>query len=665
MSGRRDIARGWLVQSALAVLCVYFYVLMEWLFFVTKPSFLSWTAWSEKIAVLFVTPFPLAIVAAVLLFVVWLPALIGGRESARKVSAAVGLAIPAVVLGCALLLLIDNFTYTLFHFGIKTFVGWTSLVYAFLMLMLTAFSYTYLQDAQRKLLEAGRIGFGRYAVPGLLLVSAVFALANYHSARSFDMDLGVLGASAARRPDILIIAGDGLNADHMSAYGYHRDTTPFIRELAAKGMLCENCFTNASSSGGSIASMMTGRLPTQTRCIYPPDILRGADSYRHLPGILKRLGYRNFDRSVRHFADPYDLNMKRSYDWANDREYTIWQGTSSDRLISVFGLQTEYFMEKLHERIGERLMHAFRVRSMGDPYGRVTSGEEDVEGRSGSQRRKPPGRVSGKGAAKVAKTVYSFVQDADAPFFVHLHLLGTHGPKFHITPDNLFSAGQREDAAWMDDFYDDAILAFDNEVRTIVGRLREKRSYDNLLIVICTDHAQRWTVDKRIPLIFVFPEGPRGKRITADVQNLDIAPTILDYLGIEKPSWMEGVSLLSGEPDPMRPIFTVVHSLGGEKRIKGHTRFDSTQPGPPFYSMGTLGVILCDRLYRLKLNESLLEVSQIAGHTAPCADSDMPDPAYVERLLIGHLEANGYDTGSIRRPLLVSHPDSGRSPNDK
>ncbi|MDD3642175.1 MAG: sulfatase-like hydrolase/transferase [Candidatus Krumholzibacteria bacterium] len=662
MKERHGAARSLQVQFVLAVFCVYLYILMEWLFFVTKPSFLSGSGRFDQVIVLFATPLLLAASAAGLLLVVRLPALACRRDLPRAASSAAGLAIPAVILALALFLLVDNFTYTIFRFGVKTFIGWKSLVYGALVLVLAAFSYTYLQDIERKLLKSGRSGILLFVAIGLLLVSVVFALVGYSRSGSFDMALSGAVESAAKRPNILIIAGDGLNADHMSAYGYRRDTTPFIRELAERGLLCENCFTNASSSGGSIASMMTGRLPTQTRCVYPPDILRGADSYRHLPGILKTLGYRNYDKSVRHFGDPYDLNMRRSFDRANDKEYTMLDESWSDRLISLFGQQVEYFMEKLYERIGERLLHAFRVRAIDDAYSRVAAADEEGIGRPGPPGGRPPGRGERKAAPKVMKTVYSFVRESSAPFFVHLHLLGTHGPKFRITPNNVFSAGQREHANWMDDFYDDAILAFDNEVRNIVGRLEKTENPDNTLIVICTDHGQKWSVDKRLPLIFVFPEGPRGKRIAANVQNLDIAPTILDYLGIEKPAWMEGASLLSGKIDPMRPIFTVQHNVKGQGRIKGQLRLEHAQPKPPFYSMGTLGVLLCDRLYRLRLDESLLIVSQIRGHTLPCADREMLDQASAERLLIEHLEENGYDTRSIRQPLSVCYPDSGLAP---
>ena len=43
----------------------------------------------------------------------------------------------------------------------------------------------------------------------------------------------------------------------------------------------------------------------------------------------------------------------------------------------------------------------------------------------------------------------------------------------------------------------------------------------------------------------------------SNVQLLDLAPTLLDYLGIDKPDWMEGDSVLREEPDRLRRIVSV------------------------------------------------------------------------------------------------------------
>ena len=99
------------------LLAVYFYVGMEWLFFVTKPSFFSSYGTLVDVQVLFSTAGLFAAAALVPhLLLAPLAAGLGriiGSAAARSLTAF----IPAAVLAVLLLLMTDNFTYTVFGFG--------------------------------------------------------------------------------------------------------------------------------------------------------------------------------------------------------------------------------------------------------------------------------------------------------------------------------------------------------------------------------------------------------------------------------------------------------------------------------------------------------------------------------------------------------------------
>src|SRR5689334_4327125 len=60
------------------------------------------------------------------------------------------------------------------------------------------------------------------------------------------------------KPNILLIAIDSLRADHVSSYGYHRPTTPFIDRFATEGVLFENTFSAHIPTTSAYASMLTG-----------------------------------------------------------------------------------------------------------------------------------------------------------------------------------------------------------------------------------------------------------------------------------------------------------------------------------------------------------------------------------------------------------------------
>ena len=64
-----------------------------------------------------------------------------------------------------------------------------------------------------------------------------------------------------QRPNILMISVDTLRADHVSAYGHDRPTTPAIDALAAQGVVFENAYSHAPVTSVSHMSLMTSLLP--------------------------------------------------------------------------------------------------------------------------------------------------------------------------------------------------------------------------------------------------------------------------------------------------------------------------------------------------------------------------------------------------------------------
>src|SRR5205085_10758102 len=57
-----------------------------------------------------------------------------------------------------------------------------------------------------------------------------------------------LPAAATGSPNVLVVVIDTLRADHVSAYGYARQTTPEIDRLASQGVVFENAIAPCSWS---------------------------------------------------------------------------------------------------------------------------------------------------------------------------------------------------------------------------------------------------------------------------------------------------------------------------------------------------------------------------------------------------------------------------------
>lgn len=627
-------ARGWVFAITLTGLSVYFYVLMEWLFFVTKPSFMSTLTFLDTLQILFIAPLPLIAASVAVSFLLQVPVMVIGTRIPRSICSAIRLLVPSVILTASFLLLIDNFTYTVFNWGIISTGGVQRLIYGFLVIALLACSLCFLHSVQKRH-DSGHFRRSIVVTLALVAVSILVAAIRFIAVGPDTADMAKSSKPLKELPNIILLASDGLNSENMSLYDYHLDTTPFIRELAGQALLCENCFANAGCSGASISSMFTGRLPSQTRLIFPPDILKKKDIYRHFPGILKKLGYTNFDMSIRHYADPYDLNMRKSFDWANSREIKEEERYITERLSYIFGAESGYFIQKMRDRMVGRILHSFAIREMEDAFAEVVvQSDKYVYGWR-------------------MENFLSFLDSEPSPFFAHLHLLMTHGPKFY-GGRQVFSQGKEQTDDWMTDFYDDAILSFDDQVRRLFDELMKRGLIKNTVIVICTDHGMRGAVNGRIPLMFLFPDGEHRGRIKVNVQNLDIAPTLLDYLGIVVPAWMSGISLISSEIDPNRIIFTFDRKKSDVIIRNGQGwMLDKSKAGPPFYSLGSVSAIFYHRTFELKLETGTLEISDIRGHTSPCPEDEIPDPDQIGRLIVDHLKECDYDVSSLKPALPI------------
>jgi hypothetical protein len=143
-----------------------------------------------------------------------------------------------------------------------------------------------------------------------------------------------------------------------------------------------------------------------------------------------------------------------------------------------------------------------------------------------------------------------------------------------------------------------------------------------------------------VPLLLRFPHGQHAGRIHGLTQALDIAPTVLDALGIPVPESMSGRSLLRGEP-PCRPVIAAAPNLDLVDNV-GARWF--VVPRPPFYSLGTLTLLDGHRSYSLDVTRDRLLVAELAA--APWCPQMSPEEAR-SRLVAALLEG-GYDVSSLR-----------------
>jgi len=632
--------------SAVTIVAGYAFYFLEWLFFFTKPSmFSAMSAW-DSFRVLLISPIPLIFSCLLLIALIGLFGKIPGRVSSSNLPGKVALLIPAFIMAATAFLLIENFTYTLFSFNVGSFDGPARYCYALIFLVLTGLFFRYLKTA---LFRASRIE-KRKAINLLIYVSlsisVLATLVQFEGQQ--DGSLENQGILDRKLPNILILSTDGLVADRMSAYGYYRDTTPFIKSLLDDALIFENSFTNSEKTTGSVASLLSGRLPTTTGVLIRPDTFQGEDSFRHLPGMLKNLGYRTADISIRYYADAYDLNMRGAFDYANGRRI-------SERMVYSrlpLSVQQSYaselrFIEETSERIWMRLLHAVGLAEMINPYDEV----KELKGK--------PGELYGNDVNRVGNLL-KFVDESDTPFFAHIHLMVTHGPWF-FPRERTFSIGQQQqifrdpfkvglpmvehhqlrELDWMDDFYDDATLDFDRYTREIFQHLKQEGKLEETLIVLTSDHGVVRSSHERLPLIIWSPELHHKGRVTSNTQRIDIAPTILDFLGLAPPEWMEGESLLDGSINATRPVFSVGVNMEDIESVDGW--WGNVKSEAPFYSLGSLSMVHCQNWYFMSLENGLMTSQEVEGHSSPCLDSELMTMPQARKLMVEHLTQRGYE----------------------
>jgi hypothetical protein len=628
--------RPWTGVFLTTILAAGTYSFMEWLFIVTKPSFLNGLSTFRQIEVLLFFTALVVLTAIITLLPLVLISLFPAFQKARPVMQNVGLLAPAVILATLTLLLLDNFTYTVFRIGIVSSEGLARLLYAFVFVALVVWFW---QNAERfaKKQATGAKGKGWQNIITISFLVAALCILAVAVMRKEIGSQAVQQAAVERiknRPHILLITSDGVNAANMSLYGYKRETSPRLQVLAESSLVAENAFPNSGSTAGSIISLYTGKYPSVTRVMYPPNILRGANAYQHLPGILRNQGYRTVQVSYPHYVDAYSLNVLEGFDIANDRSMP-----TSGVLVTIQRYVTNdyaYFLYETTNRIVDRLRHILFIKRMTNPYDLVTEEPDIVADLH---------KVNG---------VLDLIREADQPLFVHLHLMGTHGPKYYPI-NKVFSAGQenKQQEVWNTDYYDDSILQFDTYVGSILDVLRETEKFDQTILVIGSDHGQQFVPSKRIPLLIHFPAGAHARRITTNVQNLDIAPTLLDFLEIPIPGYMQGQSLLRLD-ETQRPIFAFRNTAIVKGGDEASFELDVSRLSPPFYQFGRANLEYCQVWYQLDLYKKTWSTGEILGYVQPCSNDMLLTNEQALDLIVQHLKSTGFDTSSLRPDEIFS-----------
>jgi uncharacterized sulfatase len=325
-----------------------------------------------------------------------------------------------------------------------------------------------------------------------------------------------VGSGLAGKPNVVFILSD----DHgWTDYGFMRHEhvqTPHLDALAREGMLYERGYVTAPLCRPSLASILTGLYPHQTR-------IRGNDP-------VMPAGQNSSTNPERWSA----MRRRMTKPMAGHPSFV--------KLLQQNGyatLQTGKWWE------GDPKVHGFTDA--------MTHGDPTLGGRHGDR-----GLDIGR---KTMKPIYDFVDraaDAGQPFFVWYAVFLPHAP--HNAPQRFFDkykgVAPNEPTAW----YWANVEWFDETCGQLVSHLKSKRLDENTIIVYTCDngwlpdpnHRDRFVRSKRepfeagirTPIFITHPGTITARRDTETLaSNIDIAPTILRACGIDPPEEMTGLDL--------------------------------------------------------------------------------------------------------------------------
>jgi len=303
-------------------------------------------------------------------------------------------------------------------------------------------------------------------------------------------------AGAGSRPDLILISIDCLRADHLSAYGYERETTPNLDRLAKDGLVFEDAVSVSSWTLPTHMSMLTGLLPTQHGLRQDQ---KKFPSVRYLPELLAQHGYETIGI------------------------------VSSLLLTPTFGFDEGF--DRYHALVDEpaQSLVTTAIREMTEPGGR-------------------------------SRFLFLHLFDAHWPYDPPKELVTRFGPRPKDISELLKKVIERRPPSGPDEveglknLYDAEIFEVDRELGRFLQALKSAGRYDGALIVVTADHGEGfyehgfWQHSEviysevtRIPLIVKWPGNATRGREDRLVDQLHLFPTILEAASLPVPHQRQGL----------------------------------------------------------------------------------------------------------------------------
>ena len=326
-------------------------------------------------------------------------------------------------------------------------------------------------------------------------------------------------------PSIILITIDTLRADHLSVYGYFRETSPTLTALAEEGIVFENALTTMATTLPAHASLLTSTRTTTHG-------LKG--NFSHLGAVLED------DSGLRTMAEILiDLGYRTA---AFVSATPVKDHTGLERGFEVFDQPSA--AERRADETIERVV-AWLESGVEDPYFLW------VHLYDPHKPRKPP-----------APFDEAFETDESLIRFLEERAVAKARDPYVLEQNNA---------------YDGEILFADTQIERLFGVLKGRGDWEQAAVVVTSDHGEGlgqhdWMRHGKIyneqlfvPLIVKLPEGrgEAGVRVRRFGSLIDVLPTLAGALnlpiGQRDADQFEGIDLLGPEPRRSGVLSEQVH----------------------------------------------------------------------------------------------------------
>ncbi len=381
---------------------------------------------------------------------------------------------------------------------------------------------------------ARAVGLARAATPTAALAAALALAA---PAVGFGVPAGPAGPAAPpdERPlNVLLVSLDTLRADHLSCYGYDRETSPALDALAGDGVLFQNATSASHWTLPAHAAMLTGLDPLAVDVVQRNDHLH--PRVRTLAERLRERGYRtgalvgngpySYIGGRRGFEQGFEEYRHRPYPAPGCRGLVARTASKAwwryvDHRIGTATNQVDHARRWLRARQGEPFflfLHLFDVHS--DSHRLPYEAPEPFRDR--------------------------FDPDYEGDF-TGCHPSGLCASEL-LTAMSDGRVPERftdEEVERMRALYDGGIAYTDHELGRLLDELRALGLYERTLVVVTSDHGEAffehdvplhldlYQENLHVPLVVRAPGVVAGTLVPDVVHTVDVPATILDLAGIE------------------------------------------------------------------------------------------------------------------------------------